>query len=205
MRTLKIYGTPNGKFLDEITRSLSDGQIIVYPTDTLYAYGCDALNNRAVEKICSIKGVDPKKHPLAVVCADMSQAARYARIDNRAFDIMRRYTPGPFTFILPAASSLPKVFKGRKEVGVRIPDDPTARKIAEAIDAPILSTSIELPADTDSELTSEATMELIERFAPDIDLFVDAGSRSIQGSAVISLIDPSNPEILREGPVGFEG
>lgn len=202
MRTIKIYGDkPSASYLDEITEALRDGEIIIYPTDTLYAIGCDALNNRAVERICRLKDIDPKKHPLAVCCADLSQAARYAKISNMAFDIMRRNLPGPFTFILPAASALPRVFKGRKEVGVRVPDDGVARAIAEALGNPLLTTSIELPADVAEDLSDIATIEIAERHAPgDISIMVDAGPRPLHPSAVVSLLDASDPEILREGP-----
>lgn len=200
MRTIKIYGgEPSGRYLEEITDALRDGAIIIYPTDTLYAIGCDALNNRAVEKICRIKSIDPRRQHLAVACADLSQAAKYARIDNNAFDIMRRNLPGPFTFILPAASSLPKVFKGRKEVGVRVPDDQVALALARSLGNPMLTTSIELDGISE-DLSDIATAEIADRYADDVAIMVDAGPRGVTGSAVVSLLDSSEPEILREGP-----
>lgn len=203
MRTIKIYGgEPSGRYLEEITEALRDGEIIIYPTDTLYAIGCDALNNRAIEKICRIKGIDPRRQRLAVACADLSQAAKYARIDNNAFDIMRRNLPGPFTFILPAATTLPKVFKGRKEVGVRIPDDPVALALARTLGNPLLTTSIELDG-VSEDLSDIATAEIADRYAGDIAIMVDAGPRGITGSAVVSLLDSSDPEILREGPLSL--
>ncbi|MDE6378523.1 MAG: threonylcarbamoyl-AMP synthase, partial [Duncaniella sp.] len=132
MKTLRMYPTSlNDKFLDEAVEALERGELIVYPTDSLYALGCDALNNNAIERLCRIKGIDPKKQSLSVVCASLSMASEYARIDNEAFRILRANLPGPFTFILPAATTLPKVFKGRRTVGIRIPDNPIALALAE--------------------------------------------------------------------------
>ena len=134
MKSLKFYPTNiNRRYIDETVSALRDGKLIIYPTDTLYAIGCDALNNRAIEKICRIKGINPAKQLLSIVCSDISQAAEYARIDNNAFRLMRSNLPGPFTFILPAATTLPKAFKGRHTVGVRIPDNDIARAIADAL------------------------------------------------------------------------
>ena len=143
MKTLKIYPTSiNQRFIDEAVETMRDGDIIIYPTDTLYALGCDALNQRAIERLCHLKGIDTRRNTLSIVCADMSQAAGYARIDNRAFEVMKRHLPGPFTFILPPSHDLPKVFKGRKEVGIRIPDNPIARALAETLGHPIMTTSV---------------------------------------------------------------
>ncbi len=118
MKQLRIYPSSiNERFIEEAVASLREGNLIIYPTDTVYAIGCDALNNNAIEQICALKGVDPRKQTLSVVCADISQASAYARIDNRAFALLRQYTPGAVTFILPASTSLPKVFKGQEERG----------------------------------------------------------------------------------------
>lgn len=123
MRIIKSYGSnPDSRTVAEAAEALRQGQIIIYPTDTLYAFGCDALNNKAIERLCRIKGIDPAKNLLSIVCSDISEAAEYARIDNASFRILRRCLPGAFTFILPASLKLPKVFKGRKSVGIRIPD-----------------------------------------------------------------------------------
>ena len=111
MNTLRLYPTNiNSVFIDRIADTLKNGGIIVYPTDTFYAIGCDALNNRATERLCKIKGINPDKQLLSIVCSDISQASEYARIDNNAFRLLRANLPGPFTFILPTASTLPKVF-----------------------------------------------------------------------------------------------
>lgn len=202
MKTLKIYGNAiNDRFIEEAADALRDGKLIIYPTDTLYAIGCDTLNSRAVEKTCRIKGINPKKQNLAICCSSVSQAASYAKIDNRAFDILRRALPGPFTFILPASPSLPKVFKDRKEVGIRVPDDPVARRLAEELGNPLLTTTIELDdiADADDDLAQIATMEIAMKYESDIDLCIDAGSRGTVPSTIIDLTDSSNPVVIRQG------
>ena len=107
--------------LEQICSMLRDGALVIYPTDTLYAIGCSALAVRAVERICNIKKVDPRKNNLSVLCRDFSQAAEYARISDRVFRLMKKNLPGPFTFILPTGSKLPHIFRLRKEVGIRIP------------------------------------------------------------------------------------
>lgn len=199
MKSLRIYsGNINDRFIDEAIETIEDGRLIIYPTDTLYAIGCDATNQRAIEHVCRIKDIDPRRQHLAIMCADMSQAARFARIDNRAFDIMRRNLPGPFTFILPPASTLPKAFKGRKEVGVRIPDDDIARRLAEVLGRPLLTTSL-LTDTNDSDGYHPSIIEIADTYSSDIPLLIDAGSRPGLPSTIVSLMDSTNPEILRQG------
>lgn len=126
MKNYRMYATSvNERYIEEIADALRRGQVIIYPTDTLYAIGCDALNNRAVERVCQIKGINPAKQQLSMVCADISQASEFARIDNEAYRILRSNLPGPFTFILPASTRLSKAFKGRHEAGVRVPTTPS--------------------------------------------------------------------------------
>lgn len=199
MKSLRIYsGNINDRFIDEAIEAIEDGRLIIYPTDTLYAIGCDATNQRAIEHVCRIKGIDPRRQHLAIMCADMSQAARFARIDNRAFDIMRRNLPGPFTFILPAASTLPKAFKGRKEVGVRIPDDDIARRLAEVLGRPLLTTSLHTGS-PDSDEYHLSMMEIADTYSSEIPLMIDAGSRPGHPSTIVNLIDSANPIIVRQG------
>ena len=120
MKTLRMYPSSlNDRYLDEAADTLLKGGIIIYPTDTLYALGCDALNNGAIERLCKVKGMNPQKQTLSIICDGLSMASEYARIDNEAFRILRANLPGPFTFILPASTTLPKVFKGRRTVGDR--------------------------------------------------------------------------------------
>ena len=108
MDTLIVYaGSIDERATERAVEALRSGLCIIYPTDTLYALGCDALNNRAVERLCALKGINPAKQQLSIVCSDLSQAAEYARIDNHAFKVLRHYLPGPYTFVLPASTSLP--------------------------------------------------------------------------------------------------
>lgn len=192
----------NDRYLDEVAGCLRSGGIIIYPTDTLYAMGCDALNNGAIERLCRIKGVNPQKQTLSVVCDGISMASEYARIDNEAFRILRRNLPGPFTFVLPAASSLPKVFKGRKEVGIRVPDNPIATAIAARLAHPILSSSLKV----DDEVPEFDAQELAMAFEGQAELLVDDGESGngdlgwVPGpSTVVDLTDSCSPEIIREG------
>ena len=189
----------NEKYLDEIVSVLRNGGIIIYPTDSLYAVGCDALNNRAVERVCAMRGINPAKQRLSMVCGSISQASEFARIDNGAFAVLRKNLPGPFTFILPASNRLARAFKGRKEVGVRVPDNAIAVRIANELGNPLLSATADWPDAEAKELALAEEVKLqFEPLGPDA--FVDAGDVAGEPSAVVDLTDSSSPEILREGP-----
>ena len=198
MKILKFYsGQLNDRNVNEAVETLRKGGVIIYPTDTLYALGCDALNNSAIQQLCRLKGIDPERRPLSIVCSSLSQAAEYVRIDNRSFGLIKEYLPGPFTFILPAAKTLPKVFKGRKNVGLRIPDNNVSQAIAEALGNPILSTSVEVDEDCRENATMPEALAL--RYAHDADLMIDNGEGSLEASTVVDLSDSSAPEIIRQG------
>ena len=201
MQHLTIYSTSiDERSIDTAVRTLQRGEVIIYPTDTLYALGCDALNQRAIERLCRIKGINPDKNLLSVVCADISQAADYARIDNRAFAIIKHYLPGPFTFILPASTKLPKVFKGRKTVGIRVPGCTIARAIASALGNPILTSSATTP-DPDDIVSPEA---VAMAYKADATLLVDGGEGGMEPSTIVDLTDPDSPEVIRQGAGIFE-
>ncbi|MDE6580932.1 MAG: threonylcarbamoyl-AMP synthase [Duncaniella sp.] len=197
MKILRIYPSSiNDRYIDEVVATLRDGGLVIYPTDTVYAIGCDALNSRAIEKVCRIKGLNPDKNTLSVIAADLSMAAEYARIDNNAFHVLKANLPGPFTFILPAATTLPKAFKGRRTVGVRIPDNPIARAIAEALGHPILSTTV--PADDEGNYPVDPQAIALEA-APEIDIVIDGDYGGTEVSTIVDLTDSTSPEILRQG------
>lgn len=183
---LKIYPDhPNRKEIDKVIDVLRDGGLVIYPTDTLYAMGCDAFDVRAVEKICRIKGVNPQKSNLSIICSDLSSASQYARISNDAFKLMKRCLPGPFTFILPTSGELPKIYKSRKEVGIRIPDNPIVRKLADALGNPLLSMSV-YDRESDDEPEYLTDPELIEeKYAGQVDLVIDGGYGRTEGSTVV--------------------
>lgn len=186
----------NDRYLDEVVDTLRRGGLIIYPTDTVYAIGCDALNSRAIEKVCRIKGLNPDKNTLSIIAADISMAAEYARIDNKAFHMLKDNLPGPFTFILPAATTLPKAFKGRHTVGVRIPDNAIATAIARELCNPILSTSIMPDADGNYPVDPQA---IALEVPSEIDLVIDGGEGSSEVSTVVDATDSTAPEILRQG------
>lgn len=188
--------------LSHAAQAISDGEIIVYPTDTLYALGCDALNNRAIERLCAAKGINPAKQLLSVVCSDISQASEYARIDNRAFALLKRYLPGPFTFILPASTKLPKVFKGRKTVGIRVPDSAIARELVGAVGHPILSASVKVDSDNEEEAANPESLAL--RYENIASLIIDGGEGGIEPSTIVDITDSVAPEIVRQGKGDFD-
>ncbi len=200
MKTYRMYASSiNGRYVDEIVEMLRRGAVTIYPTDTMYAIGCDALNNRAVEKVCRLKGINPDKQRLSIVCSDISQASDYARIDNKAFRILKENLPGPFTFILPASPRLAKAFKGRHEVGIRVPDNAIARHLAQELGNPLLSTTVEWPDADPEDLLQPAAIAL--HYSDSVDALIDGGEGIGHPSAVISLLDPSSPEIIRPGVV----
>lgn len=197
MKILKMYTSNiNDRFMDEVIETLKDGGIIIYPTDTLYAIGCNALNNNAIERICKIKGINSQRTNLSIVCDDISQASQYARIDNRAFQLLRENLPGAFTFILPTASTLPKAFKGRKAVGIRVPDNAIAREIASRLGNPILTTSIEWDDDPEDGCNPQA---IAMKYEDVVDIVIDGGYGELTPSTVVDCLDSSSPEITREG------
>lgn len=200
MKILENRAGVDTRVLNAAVEALRDGQIIIYPTDTLYALGCDALNNRAIERLCRIKGINPDKNTLAIVCGNMSQAAEYARIDNFAFRLLRHYLPGPFTFILPASTTLPKIFKERKTVGIRIPDSPLATTFAAELGNPIMTTSIQI---SDDIIDPVGIAELYKNNS-DITLCIDGGDIHDTPSTVIDITDSRDPKLIRQGLGIFE-
>ncbi len=195
---LRLYDRDNDPDrMKKVTDILDSGGIAIYPTDTMYAIGCHALKERAVEKICRIKGIDPKKNNLSIICYDLSEISRYARMDNATFKLMKRNLPGPFTFILNGTSRLPKIFRSRKEVGIRMPDNPVIREIARQLDAPIMTATI--PYDESEDPGYATDPELIEeKWGGSVDLIIDGGPGGLGMSTVV---DCTGPEftITRQG------
>lgn len=195
---LKLYSKNNRpEDLQRIVDILNDGGIIIYPTDTVYALGCHALKERPIERICKLKNIDPRKNNLSIICYDLSNISEYARVSNATFKLMKRNLPGPFTFILNADSRLPKIFRNRKEVGIRVPDNAIIHEICRLLDAPILTTTLPLEDGEDIEYITEP--ELIdEKFGEKVDLIIDGGTGGIEPSTVINCCDDV-PEIVRQG------
>lgn len=189
----------NTRYIDEIVDCLRDGGIIVYPTDTVYALGCDALNNQAIERICSLKEMKSAKTNLSIICSDISEVAQYAKFDNTQFKMMKSHLPGPFTFIFPALSKLPKAFKGRRTVGIRIPENAIARAIVEALGRPILTTSV---SGDDEDYRCEPEL-IAEAFQGSVDIVVDSGRGGLMPSTVVDCTG-DEPEVTRQGKGNFE-
>lgn len=200
MKRLSLLGTSvNLRHIDDAVRILRDGGVIIYPTDTVYALGCDALNSKAIQRLCRLKGINPDRQQLSIICSSFSQAAEYAKIDNRSFRLMKEYLPGPYTFILPASGSLPKIFKGRKSVGVRIPDNAVACALAENLGNPLLTTSADIDIST-GDLQADA---LEAAYRHDADLLLDAGDIGLELSTVVDCLDSSSPSVVRQGAGEF--
>lgn len=197
MEILQIYNDNIAENqVEQIVASLNEGNIILIPTDTIYAVACDALNPKAIEKVCKLKGINPEKTNLSILCNDISMVSDYAKFDNYAFKLMKDNTPGPFTFLFRAASSLPRAFKGRKIVGIRIPDNEAVKKIIEELGHPLLSTSISYQDDdygTNPDLIEE-------EYENRVDLMLKGKDGGLQPSAIIDCTD-SDFKILREGPL----
>lgn len=197
MDTIKIY---NDNLTEaqarEIASMLDNGELGIIPTDSVYAIVCDALNPKAITELCRIKGIDPDKNNLSILCSDLSMAAEYSTIDNYAYRLIKSNTPGPFTFLLKASRTLPKAFKGRKIVGIRIPDNAPARMIVEAMGRPLLCTSIEFE-DDDNAREPELIRENYDHYP--ISFILDAGEGDTQVSTIVDCSDSDSPEIIREG------
>ena len=194
---IKLYeDNPNPREILEIVKILKDGGVIVYPTDTLYAFGCDITNAKAVEKICAIKNIDPVKMPLSFVCSNISHVSNYSFIDNKLFKILKSCLPGPFTFLLKGNSNLPKLFKKKNVVGIRIPDNKIALAIVEALGNPILSSSVPINED---EIEYSTDPELIEEFfGSRVDCVIDGGIGETEPSTIIDCTG-DEIEVKRKG------
>ena len=194
---IKIYNeNPNQKAIDKVVKVLKNGGLVIYPTDTVYGLGCDITNNKALEKIALIKGVKLEKAKFSFICDSLSHLSDYVKqLDSTTFKLLKRALPGPYTFILPGSNNLPKVFKKKKTVGIRIPDNNIIRALVENLGNPIVSTSIR---DDDEILEYTTDPELIyEKWQDKVDLVIDGGYGDNEGSTVIDLTD--DPVVIREG------
>ncbi|KQO21146.1 translation factor Sua5 [Flavobacterium sp. Leaf82] len=195
---IKIYpDKPNEAAIAKVVKVLQNGGLVIYPTDTVYGLGCDITNSRALEKIAKIKGVKLEKANFSFICHDLSNLSDYVRqIDTATFKILKRALPGPYTFILPGNNNLPKEFKKKTTVGIRVPDNNIALEIVRQLGNPIVSTSIR---DEDDVIEYTTDPELIfEKWQNIVDLVIDGGYGDNVGSTIIDLSD-YEPVIIREG------
>jgi len=194
---IRLYEqNPNRKEIDRVIGILKEGGIIIYPTDTVYAMGCDALNVRAVEKICKLKGLNPQKNHLSIICPDLSNISEYAKVSNTVFKLMKRNLPGPFTFILNATNSLPKIYKNRKEVGIRVPNNNITLTLARELGNPLLTASVR---DKDEWMEYSIDPELIEEeYGNEVDAVIDGGYGGLEPSTIVNCTN-DDIEIIRQG------
>ncbi len=195
---IKLYNdNPNPREIQRVVDCLRGGGLIIYPTDTVYGLGCDITNNRALEKIAQIKGVKLAKANFSFICKDLSNLSDYVKqIDTSTFKLLKRTLPGPYTFILPGSNNLPTVFKKRKTVGIRVPDNNICTAIVEELGNPIVSTSI---YDEDEVIEYTTDPELIlEKWNKLVDIVIDGGYGDNMPSTVIDLTS-SEPVLVREG------
>ncbi|GAA4757424.1 MULTISPECIES: L-threonylcarbamoyladenylate synthase [Flavobacterium] len=195
---IKIYPeNPNEKEIAKVIKVLKDGGLIIYPTDTVYGLGCDITNTKALERIAKIKGVKLEKANFSFVCSDLSHISDYIKqIDTSTFKILKRALPGPYTFILPGNNSLPKEFKKKTTVGIRVPDNEIALEIVRKLGNPIVSTSIH---DEDEVIEYTTDPELIfEKWQNLVDVVIDGGYGDNEASTIIDLSE-GEPIVIREG------
>jgi len=200
---IKIYEqNPDENKIMEIVEILRKGGLVIYPSDTVYALGCDITNNKALEKVARIKGVKLEKANFSFVCDSISNISDYAKqISTQTYKILKRALPGPYTFILPGNNNLPKVFKKKKEVGIRVPDNEITLAIVRGLGNPIISTSI---YDEDEILEYTTDPELIyEKWGKLVDVVIDGGYGDNVPSTVINLCG-DEPELIREGKGSLE-
>ena len=195
---IKLYeDSPNQREIDKVIEVLRNGGIVIYPTDTLYAFGCDALNVRAVEKICDLKGINPLRNNLSIICYDLREISEYAKVDTTTFKLMRKNLPGPFTFILNTTSTLPRIYKNRKTVGIRVPDNNIIRELVTQLGNPIMTTSVN--GDEDEDTGYRTNPELIhEKWESVVDIVVDGGNGGLEPSTIVDCTGDL-PEITRQG------
>jgi len=195
---IKIYeDKPNEAAIAKVVKVLKDGGLVIYPTDTVYGLGCDITNTKALERIAKIKGVKLEKANFSFICHDLSNLSDYVKqLDTATFKLLKRALPGPYTFILPGNNNLPKEFKKKTTVGIRIPNNDIALEIVRQLGNPIVSTSIR---DDDDVIEYTTDPELIfEKWQNLVDMVIDGGYGDNKGSTIIDL-SGDEPIVVREG------
>ena len=198
---LKLYSHDNPvERIEYIVSVLNDGGIIIYPTGTTYALGCHALKERAVERICRLKQIDPREYSLSIICNDLSEVSQYAHIDTNVYKVLKRNMPGPFTFILKGKRVLPKIFRFRKsgELGIKMPNCNIVSEILEKLQAPLITAS--LPQDGDcQDIEYQINPELIdEAYGDQVDVVIDGGLGKYGFSTIVDCQD-GDFDIIRQG------
>lgn len=197
---LRIHpDNPQPRKIQQVINILKDGGIIIYPTDTIYGLGCDITNNRAVERICRIKGIKPQKANFSFICSDLSNISNYAKpFSNNVYKSMRRLLPGPYTFILNANNQVPKMLKNKKKtVGIRVPNSPIVKDLVEQLGSPLMSTSIK---NTDDDIIEYPTdpEDIWDEYKNLVDVVIDGGFGGNIPSTILDCTS-GDTELVREG------
>ena len=187
---------PQDRLIKKAAEVLRDGGVIIYPTDTVYGFGCDIFQPKAIERICRIKGIDPAKANLSFVCGDLSELSKYAKsISTPQYRFIKNLIPGPFTFILPASKEVPKILKSKKDtIGLRVPDHRITHAIAAELGHPILSSS--LPGEMVEEYTDPEYIH--DKFEKLVDLVIDGGIGGMEYSTIVDMTE-EEPVVTRQG------
>ncbi|HFK5502079.1 TPA: L-threonylcarbamoyladenylate synthase [Elizabethkingia anophelis] len=202
-KILRIYPeNPQENLIQEVVKTLDNGGLIIYPSDTVYSLGCNIFDIKAMEKLAQIKGVKLEKAHFSIICNDLSHLSEFTRpIDTATFRLLKHYLPGPFTFILEANKTLPLAYKGQKTIGIRVPDHPIPQLIVSKLGHPIASTSIK---DDDDVIEYTTDPELIaEKYNHLVDIVIDSGYGDNKASTIVDLTQ-GIPEVVREGKGNFE-
>lgn len=202
-KILRIYPeNPQENLIQEVVKTLDNGGLIIYPSDTVYALGCNIFDIKAMQKLAQIKGVKLEKAHFSIICNDLSHLSEFTRpIDTATFRLLKHYLPGPFTFILEANKTLPLAYKGQKTIGIRVPDHPIPQLIVSKLGHPIASTSIK---DDDDVIEYTTDPELIaEKYNHLVDIVIDSGYGDNKASTIVDLTQ-GIPEVVREGKGNFE-
>jgi tRNA threonylcarbamoyl adenosine modification protein (Sua5/YciO/YrdC/YwlC family) len=194
----KVYERNNPQeLIDYVVRVLEKGGVIIYPTDTMYAMGCSIQSQQAVNRICEIKQIKPTKNRFSFICADLSSISNFAKVSDFAFKTLKRYLPGPYTFVLPASSKVPSVLvQGKKTVGIRIPDSEIVLEIVRQLGHPLLTTTL-LQTDLAVEEYTDPSL-IFDRYENQVDLVLDGGFGGYLPSSVIE-INEDEFEVIRVG------
>ena len=190
---------PDARKVNKVVKILEKGGVIIYPTDSVYGLGCDIFNQKAVERICNIRGINPEKANLTFICKDIKQLSKYVyQIDNQLFRLLKENIPGAFTFILKANKEVPRHFKNkRKTIGVRVPNNPVALAILEELGRPILSISLKGDAESDDDFPIDPSL-IYDDFEKRVDVVIDGGMGNNEPSTIVDCTS-DDFEIIREG------
>lgn len=187
------------RLIDQMITVLKNGELIIYPTDTVYAIGCDLSNKKALEKLAKLKGLKLSKSKFSIICKDLSQTANYVKqIDRPIFKVMKSALPGPFTFILEATNDVQKIFDSkRKEIGIKIPNNKIILSLVESLGNPIVTTSLHDAEDTILDYFIDP-YEIFQRFEDKVAYVIDGGNGKLEASTIVDCTSGS-PEVVRQG------